>query len=70
MNSGQRDDPDNITERWDINVADRQLNRSEVSLLKKGLHVSVTTQSLPVDDLITAIEMVYKNSNENTGPTG
>ena len=64
MHSGQRDDPANITERWVVNLADRQLDRGVVSLMKKRLNVTVTPQSLPVDDLVTETEMVCKNINE------
>ena len=64
VHSGQRDYPANITERWVINLADRHLDRDEVSLLKKGLNVAVTSQSLPIDDVVTETEMACKNINE------
>ena len=61
MDSGQRDDPDNITERCVINIADKQLDRGDVSLLKKRLNFAVTPQSIPIDDLVTATETACKN---------
>ena len=64
MESGQWDGPDNTTERWVIKLADRQLDRGGVRLLKKGLNVAVTPQSLPVDDLVTETEMTCKNINK------
>ena len=67
VHSGQRDDPDNITERWVINLADRQLDNSEISLFKKGLNCAVTIQSLRVDDLITATEMACRTSTKTQG---
>ena len=49
VDSPQLDDPDNITERWVINLANRHLDSDEVSLLKKGLNFAVTPQNLPID---------------------
>ena len=62
--SPQLDDPDNITERWVINLANRHLDSDEVSLLKKGLNFAVTPQNLPIDDLITTTELACKNIKE------
>ena len=60
----QLDEPDNITERWVINLANIHLDSVEVSLLKKGLNVAVTPQNLPIDDLIMTTELVCKNIKE------
>ena len=62
--SPQLDDPDNITERWVINLANRHLDSDKVSLLKKGLNIAVTPQNLPIDDLITTTELTCKNIKE------
>ena len=65
--SPQLDDPDNITEQWVINLANRHLDSGEVSLLKKGLNFVITPQSLPIDDLI--IDYLYvRTLKKNTGP--
>ena len=69
--SPQLDDPDNITERWVINLANRHLDSDEVGLLKKGLSFAVTPQSLPIDDLITATELdLTRFAIQAKGPDG
>ena len=59
-------DNDNKLARLRINLADRMLDKCEVSLLKKGLNVAVTSTSLPVDDLTTAKQMACKNTDTDT----
>ena len=70
VHSGQRDDPDNITERWVINLADRQIDWGEYSLLKKGLNYVVTPQSFPFDDIFTKTYMTCKNINKKLRADG
>ena len=51
------------TDRWVMNLSDRQLSEPERDILKRGLNFAVTPTKLPVAELITCTEVACKQLN-------
>ena len=53
----------NITDKkkWVINISSRQLTYIETDLLAKGLNFSITSKSLPNEDIIATVEDAAKD---------
>ena len=50
-----------INKRWVVNVLDCDLEANEVSLLRKGMKFAVTPRSVPVKEILTAVEQGISN---------
>ena len=52
----------NITDKkkWVINMSSRQLTHIETNLLAKGLNFSITSKTLPNEDIIATVEYAYQ----------
>ena len=48
--------PHDNTDRWVVNLSDKQLTDAEKGLLAKGLNFSVTPPHIPVDDFVVCTE--------------
>ena len=53
----------NITDKkkWVINISSRQLTHIETDLLGKGLNFSITSKTLPNEDIIATAEDAAKD---------
>ncbi len=54
-------DVDNTKERWVVNLSNKQLSESQKKVLEHGLNFSYSLSSLPVDEIITAVEIGCKS---------
>ena len=48
-------------ERWIMNLSDKVLSETEISLLSKGMNFSITPKEVPVKEIISAVENSVKN---------
>ena len=52
------------TEFWVKNLSDRHLNSIEISVLEKGFQFAVTPRTIPVEDIISNIEVGIAHMGE------
>ena len=45
-----------IEKKWVINLSDRDLNKNEINLLRKGMNFSITLRNVPVKQMIASVE--------------
>ena len=57
-------DTDIDTNRWVMNLSDRQISDDEQSILSNGLNFAITPTTLPVEEIIAGIEVVAKYITE------
>ena len=50
-----------IKKRWVVNASDRDLEANEISLLRKGMNFAITPRSVPVKEILTAVEQGISN---------
>ena len=48
------------TNRWVMNLSDRQISDDERSILSKGLNFAITPTALPAEEIIAGTEVVAK----------
>ena len=53
-------DTDIDTNRWVMNLSDRQISDDERSILSKGLNFTITSTTFPVEEIIAGTEVVTK----------
>ena len=53
-------DTDIDTNRWAMNLSDRQISDDERSILSKGLNFAITPTAFPVEEIIAGTEVVAK----------
>ena len=53
-------DTDIDTNRWVVNLSDRQISDDERSILSKGLNFAITPTAFPVEEIIAGTEVVAK----------
>ncbi|XP_049914604.1 uncharacterized protein LOC126398968 [Epinephelus moara] len=54
---------DEMQDRWIKNLSDREFTHPERGVLTKGLNFAMTSQQLPIVDLITATESAMRKNN-------
>ena len=54
-------DTKKIKKRWVVNASDRDLEANEISLLRKGMNFAITPRSVPVKEILTAVEQGISN---------
>ena len=59
-------DTDIDTNRWVMNLSDRQISDEKQSILSKGLNFAITSTTLPVEEIIVSTEVVVKYMTETT----
>ena len=47
---------EDIQKKWVVNVLDRDLNKDEIALLRKGLNFAIMPQQVPTKEIIALIE--------------
>ena len=57
-------DTDIDTNRWVMNLSDRQISDDEWSILSKGLNFAITPSTLPVEEVVAGAEIVVKYLTE------
>ena len=57
-------DTDIDTNRWVMNLSDKQISDDEWSILSKGLNFAITPTTLPVEEVIAGTEIVAKYMTE------
>ncbi|XP_068674499.1 uncharacterized protein [Montipora foliosa] len=50
-----------IKKRWVVNASDCDLEANEISLLRKGMNFAITPRSVPVKEVLTAVEQGISN---------
>ena len=54
--TGNNNNHDETKKRWVVNTSKQNLDKSEISLLRKVMNFTVTPKSVPVKEIITAVE--------------
>ena len=57
-------DTDIDTNRWVMNLSDRQISDDERSILSKGLNFTITSATIPVEEITAGTEVVTKYMTE------
>ena len=52
--------------RWVVNLSERELSQAELSVLKKGLNFAVTSTDIPVDEIIASTELATRHLDQQT----
>ena len=52
------------TNRWVVNLSERELSQAELSVLKKGLNFAVTSTDIPVDEIIAGTELATQHLDQ------